>query len=346
MTLYIGVDFHPHQQTIAFCETAEGEIRHTSLFHNKPVVRKFYEQFPKAIVGIEASCSAVWFEELLGELGHELKVGNPALIRARARSRHKSDKRDAELILELLLKDEFPALWRRPRESQAVLEQLRFRQQLVKHRTQVCNRLQALAHSAGLAKRSMQTQRGRRALLEAELSETLVFQREQLFELLDDLRARIKVIEQWLAAKAELDRQVQRLLTHKGIGTLSALAVVHTLGDVSRFASSRQVTAFAGLDPLERSSGGKVRFGSISKAGSPLLRHLLGQVIHVVVRYDGQLKTFYQRLAAKRPKAIAKVAATRKLLVRLFIMLRDEIDYQEFKRRGAAVGMPVLSQGL
>ena len=316
------------------------------MLHNLRLVRRFYEQFPKAVVGVEASSSAIWFEQMLSELGHELKFGNPVLIRARARSRHKSDKRDADLILDLLVKDEFPALWRRPVESQSILEQLRFRYQLVKQRTQVCNRLQVLAHAAGLPKRVIQTNRARKDLAEATLSETLEFQRDQLFELLDDLTKRIKVIESWLKAKAAGNQKVKLLLTHKGIGILSALAVVHTLGDVSRFSSSKQAVAFSGLDPVERSSAGKMRHGSISKAGNGQLRHLIGQAVHCAVRYDSELKTFYKRLATRRSKSIAKVATSRKLLVRLFIMLRDEIDYQEFKRRGAAVGMPGKSHDL
>jgi transposase len=127
---------------------------------------------------------------------------------------------------------------------------------------------------------------------------------------------------------------------------LSALVVVHTLGDVSRFASSKQAIAFAGLDPLDRSSAGRVRHGTISKAGSFQLRHLLGQAVHCAIGYDNQLKSFYKRLASRRSKSVTKVATTRKLLVRLFIMLRDEIDYNEFLRRGSAVGMPQQSQGL
>jgi transposase len=283
---------------------------------------------------------------MLIELGHELKVGNPSQIRARARSRHKSDKRDADLLLDLLLKDEFPALWRRGMTGQSVLEQLRFRHHLVNHRTQVCNRLQALAHAAGLPKRGIQTKRARAALMATNFTETQSFQRDQLFELLDDLTQRIKEVEQWLEVKAAGDEKVQLLLTHKGVGLLSALAVVHTLGDVSRFPSSKEAVAYTGLDPLEKSSAGKVRFGGISKAGSAVLRHLLGQAMHVASRYDGELKAFYKRLATRRTKSIAKVAATRKLLIRLFIMLRDGIDYAEFKRRGATVGMPVACHGL
>jgi transposase len=346
MTLYIGVDFHPHQQTVSYCQSGEGEVHQASLVHNLEQVRRFYKQLPKAVVGIEASCTAAWFEQMLIELGHELKVGNPAAIRARARSRHKSDKRDADLLLDLLLKDEFPALWRRSMHGQSVLEQLRFRHALVKHRTQVCNRLQALAHAAGLPKKGIQTKRARLALMEANFTETQSFQRDQLFELLDDLTIRIREVEQWLEGKATGDAKVQLLLTHKGIGLLSALAVVHTLGDINRFPSSKEAVAYTGLDPLEQSSAGKIRYGSISKAGSSVLRHLLGQAMHVASRYDGELKAFYKRLATRRSKSIAKVATTRKLLIRLFIMLRDEIDYAEFKRRGSTVGMPVLFHGL
>ena len=346
MTLYIGVDFHPHQQTVAYCNTESGEVEQASLFHNVELVRGFYEQLPRAVVGIEASCTARWFENLMQELGHELRVGNPTQIRARARSRHKSDRRDADLILDLLLKDEFPALWRRSMQAQSVLEQLRFRHALVKQRTQVCNRLQALAHAAGLPKRGMQTKRARIALMAANFTETQSFERDQLFELLDDLSERIKLIENWLAEKAVDDKRVELLLTHKGIGLLSALAVVHTLGDISRFPSSKEAVAYTGLDPLERSSAGRRRYGSISKAGSSVLRQLLGQAMHVAARYDPDLKAFYKRLATRRTKSIAKTAATRKLLIRLFIMLRDEIDYAEFKRRGSAVGMPLMFHGL
>src|SRR5215203_2030336 len=82
MTLYIGVDFHPHQQTVSFCETDEGEIGQAALMHNPEQVRRFYEQFTNAVVGIEASFSAAWFENLLADLGHELRVGNSGLIRA------------------------------------------------------------------------------------------------------------------------------------------------------------------------------------------------------------------------------------------------------------------------
>ena len=127
---------------------------------------------------------------------------------------------------------------------------------------------------------------------------------------------------------------------------MTALTVVHTLGDVTRFARvAKQVASFGGLDPLERSSAGKIRFGGISKGGSPLLRFYLGQAVQTAARYDVRFKSFYKRLAKKKPKAVAKTATARKLLVKLAIMLRDNITAEEFDRRGPQVGNARPSAG-
>lgn len=336
---YIGVDFHPHQQTVAWCDLQTGEIRTQQLIHNTPDVRVFYASMPKAIVGIEASTHAVWFEALLGELGHQLQIGNPTAIRARARSRHKSDKRDAELLLDLLRKNEFPTLWRRSALSQQVVDILQLRNRLVRQRTQTYNRLQALAHSCGLPKGHVKNQAFQVVLRGCQVNDAQKLLREHLFSLLAQLDTQIAELETLLKQKAEMDVQVKLLRSQMGVGYLTALAVVHTLGDVKRFQRlNKQVVAFVGLDPLEKSSAGKVKFGGISKQGNWLLRFLLGQAAHLAVRYDGRLKSFYKRLAKKKPKSVAKTAVARKLLVKLAIMLRDEISAQEFDERGSTVG--------
>jgi transposase len=105
------------------------------------------------------------------------------------------------------------------------------------------------------------------------------------------------------------------------------------------------VVAYAGFDPVERSSAERKRFLGISKAGSRLLRHLMVEAAHVAVRKDEDLKCFYQRLADRRGRPKAKVAAARKLLIRAYIMLRDEIDYAEFRRRAVAARLARLPHG-
>src|SRR6478672_1750488 len=152
--IYIGVDFHARQQTICYLTTDSGELLFHQLKHqDKAAVRAFYTQFTgHVIVGLEASGYSPWFERLLEELGCEVWLGHATEIRRRARWRQKNDRRGAELILDLMLHDEFPLLHRPAIQSREVLRMLRYRQKLIKIRTMSKNSLQALALQAGVAK--------------------------------------------------------------------------------------------------------------------------------------------------------------------------------------------------
>jgi transposase len=233
------------------------------------------------------------------------------------------------------MRDEFPRLHRLAQESREVLRQLRFRHRLLKIATMIKNNLHAIAIGAGLSLQAKLISRhGRERFKSLQLSAVLAQQRDQWLELLDKLDEQIKVAEKWLKQQAKQDERVLRLQTHPGIGLLSSLGLVHTLCPVSRFATTRKVVAYVGLDLMEYSSAEKKRVGSISKAGCRLVRFLLGEAAQMSVRSDQQMRSFYERLLKRRGKAKAIVAVARKLLVRSFIMLRDEIDYAEFVRRG------------
>lgn len=124
------------------------------------------------------------------------------------------------------------------------------------------------------------------------------------------------------------------MLTHTGVGPLTALCLLHALGPVERFSTTRKVAAYVGLKPMEQSSGGRKRYGASSKAGNRLLRFLLGEAAHTAALKDDELRVFYMRLKSKGGMATALVATARKLPIRCYIMLRDGIDYGEFRRRG------------
>ncbi|MGH9946654.1 MAG: IS110 family transposase [Pyrinomonadaceae bacterium] len=335
MTLYIGVDIHPYQQTVAYSDTMDGEIKFQTFKHKElEKLKKFYGSFKgdSAIVGVEATGGLEWFEEMIFDNGHKLLVGNPHEIRRRAMSRHKSDRRDAETILDLLMKGEFPQVWRRDGQSRITLELLRFRQNIVRQRTSVANQLQALARKQALPRFTVSTKKGRNLLLTAKLSETDAWLRDSLCGLYDTLTERIGSVEERLRRLADGNEAAKQLMTHSGIGFRTALALTATLGDVSRFGNMRQVTAFVGLDPLNKSTGEKQRIGRISKHGSRLCRHLLGQA--AARSQDKRIRAAYSRIKSRRGHAVAKVAAARRILLNCYIMLRDGIDYAEFTRRG------------
>ena len=336
MPTYCGVDFHARQQVVAWCDTSDGEIQSLKLDHSDMrKVREFYTSLPgDVIVGLEACGYSQWFEDLLFEINIEPQVGNAAEIRKRARSRQKTDLRDAELILDLLLKNEFPRIYRPNAESRAILQKLRHRHRLVQLRTKAVNHLHAIAIGAGLSiKSKLMTKEGRQKLNALLLSETQKQQRDEWLALVDHLTPIIERIERELRPIAEKDPRVARLMTQPGIGLLTGLALIHTLGSIDRFANARKVTAYIGLDPLEDSSGDRKRIGSISKRGSRLVRYLLLEAAQVAARHDPDLKRFYYRVLQRRGKPRAKVAVARQLLVRAYILLRDEIDYAEFRRR-------------
>jgi transposase len=157
-----------------------------------------------------------------------------------------------------------------------------------------------------------------------------------LLRLLAQLDSWIHELDQRLQGEAEKRAAARRLMTHPGVGPLTALGTVLVLGPVERFPDARHVTSYVGLIPQEESSGGRQRFGHLTKQGNRLLRFLLVEAAQAASRCDPGLRRVYRRLAFRKGAAVAKVAVARKLLIRLYIMLRDQIDYAEFCRRGGS----------
>jgi transposase len=259
MTIYCGVDFHARQQTVCYCDTADGEMYLRELDHQSDDLRDFYARFKgEVIVGVEASGYSTWFIELIEGLGHQLLIGDASEIRRLAKRRQKNDRRDASLILDLLLKGEFPQIHRPTFESREVQRLLRYRHKLVQMRTRAKNSLQALAFSAGSAGRSkLLSREGRERFLQLPMSEAMARQREEWLSLVDEFNRRVRSLDAWLEEQAKRDERVLRLQTHPGVGLLTSLALVHSLEPVTRFAGGRKVAAYVGLEPMEYSSGDK-----------------------------------------------------------------------------------------
>jgi transposase len=126
------------------------------------------------------------------------------------------------------------------------------------------------------------------------------------------------------------------LMTHPGVGPVTALATEVFVGDPARFLDGKALASDVGMIPREYSSGKRQRLGGLSKQGNPFLRFLWSEAAAHAVRRDPELQRFYRRKIVQKGFAKARVAAARKLGIRLWIMLRDQIDYAEFCRRGLA----------
>ena len=350
----VGCDLHARQQSIAMLDTETGELTEKSLRHEGNAVREFYAALKgPVLMGIEATGSMQWFLELLEELRIECRVGHPAKIRAAETRKQKHDRRDALLILDLLERDRFPAIWMPTTEQRDLRTLLRDRHQWVKMRARLQHTLQAIALNHALRKGSaLWSQAGQTALQSLPLPPYTSQRRGELLSLYAQLQKRIQELDKEVEAQAQQRPQACRLLTHPGVGPVTALATEIFLGDPSRFATANQVASYIGMIPSEHSSGKRQRLGKMSKQGNSLLRYLWTEAVMHAVAKDPELKRFYRRKLIQKGMGKARIAAARKLGIRLWIMMRDQIDYEEFCRRGklrqtgeAHAGMPDFNSG-
>jgi transposase len=343
----IGCDFHPSYQQIAMVDCETGEVTERRLLHAGGEARRFYESLAGPVrVGMEAEGHSQWFERLLQKLGHELWIGDAARIRAKAVRAQKNDRRDAAHLLELMVRGDFPRLWVPSWEERDLRQLVVHRVKLVRLETQIKNQLQALALNQGLQKKGkLWSQAGREQLRALELAPWAAQRREDLLRWLEQLEKETAALQKQIAEQARSRPEVVRLMTHPGVGPITGLAFVLTLGPWQRFGRAKQVASYCGLIPREHSSGGRQRLGHISKQGSPLLRWLLVEAAQSAVRHEPEMQRQYRRLAARQSRALAKVAAARQLATRLYWMLRTGKDYAQLFCRGTHAGQPESSCG-
>ena len=342
--LIIGCDFHTRYQQIAMMEEATGELVERRLEHESGEAHTFYRSLPAPVrVGIEATGPMHWFERLLSELGHELWIGDSAKIRAAAVRLQKTDQRDALHLLDLLLANRFPRIWVPSREEKDLRQLLIHRYKLVRIRAQVKNGLQHLALNQGLQrKKRLWSEAGQKALCELPLAPWASRRREDLLKMRSELDAKIDLLDQAVMEAAEKNEKAKLLMTQPGVGPITSMAFVLTMGDVKRFPRGKQVASYLGLIPREYSSGGKQRLGSISKQGNSFLRMLLVEAAQGAARYDAGMRNEYLHRCHTKAKGVAKVAAARKLAIRLYWMLRSNTKYPEVVHVESSSRVPLV----
>jgi transposase len=332
--MIIGCDFHPSWQQVSWLDTETGETGEQKLVTASGDAERFYRQVAvPALIGMEATGNCHWLVDLLSELGHELWMGDAAQIRASVVRQQKTDKRDAAHILKLLVEGRFPRIWMPSSEVRDLRQLLVHRYKLVILRARVKNELQHLALNKGVQrKRKLWSQAGQQMLRELPLQPWASRRREDLLRLLEMFDQQIAPLDAAVKTEAERDPRARLLMTQPGVGPVTSLAYVLTMGDVGRFARGKQVASYLGLIPREHSSGGRQKLGAITKQGNRMLRMLLVEAATIAVRYDPEFRKEYQHRCHSKPKAVAKVAAARKLAIRLYWMLRTQKPYPEVVR--------------
>jgi transposase len=349
--MIIGVDYHPSFQAIAFCVEETGECGEQELNHSDGQAEKFYRDLQqrglRVRVGMEATGYSRWFERLLAELGFELWIGDPAEIKAKRVKKQKFDRNDARLLRRLMLENNFPQIWIPSPENRDLRQLLWHRHRLVQMRTRIMNQLQALAMNEGYRwKKKLFSEQGRAQLEKLALAPWASRRRQELLELLDRMNPTIEELTVAVEREARNRPEVLRLMTHPGVGPLTALAYVLIIGTPTRFPRGKQIGTYVGMIPSEDSSGGKQRLGHISKQGSSLLRFLLVEAAQAAARVHPDWRRRYIHLAMRRHKSIAKVAMGRRLAIKLYWMWRTGCEYSQAVKCGSYAGQLGIVHGV
>jgi transposase len=348
--LIIGCDYHPGFQQIACVDTDTGELNERRLAHREEA-EAFYRVLKQrnlsARVGMESSGHSRWFERLLQELGFELWIGDPAEVRTKRVRKQKTDRQDAQLLLRLLMENRFPRLWVPDAENRDLRQLLWHRHRLAQMRTRVMNQLHVVPLNEGLRrKKALWRPAGRKELESIALAPWASRRRQDLLDLLDQLTPKIQELTRALEEEVEKRPVTRLLMTHPGVGPLTALAYELVIGTPERFHCGKQLASYIGLVPTEESSGDRRRQGHISKQGNVLVRFLLVEAAQVTVRSQPEWRNKFFHLAMRRGRKIAKVAMARKLAVHLYWMWRQGCDYGQTHKLGSHAGEPGNPDGV
>ena len=226
---------------------------------------------------MESTGNCQWFVEMATTAGHEVWIGDAAKIRASDVRQQKHDRRDAALLLQLLLEERFPRIWTPSGEEKDLRQLLIHRHKLVRIRAQVKNELQHLAMNQGVTKKQkLWSEAGQKVLRELPLRPWASRRREDLLKVRAMLDEQIGLLDLAVKEAAEKNENARLLMTQPGVGPITSLAFVLTMGDVSRFPRGKQVASYLGLIPREYSSGGTSAAGIDQQAGEPVYENAAG----------------------------------------------------------------------
>src|ERR1700739_2019099 len=223
--MIIGRDYHPSFEQIAFFIEETSECGERRLSHDNGEAERFYRDLKQrgisVRVGMEATGYSRWLERLLPELGFEVWIGDPAEIKAKRVKKQKTDRKDAQLLLKLMMEDRFPRIWVPSPENRDVRQLLWHRHRLVQMRTRIMNQLQALAMNEGRRwKSKLWSEQGRAELEKLALAPWASRRRHELLELLDRMNPTIEELTSAVEQEARKGPEVLGLLPHPGVATI------------------------------------------------------------------------------------------------------------------------------
>ncbi len=297
----------------------------------------FFENLPRCVVGMEACGSAHHWGRELRKLGHDVRLMPAAYVKPYVK-RGKTDAADAEAICEAVRRPTMRFVEIKSEDQQAVLAIHRSRDLVVRQRTQVVNMIRSILREFGHilptgieAVSAFAREHGTKDQLEMpEIADGIL---GLMCHQLNALNARIDGLTKLIEQHAWLEPDARRLMRMPGVGPITASAIVATIGDAHQFRTGRDLAAWLGLTPLNKSSGGKERLGRITKKGDRYIRKLLiiGMTSRALMAKNKPEKAdiWTAKMLAEKPFRLATVAMANKSARIIWAILTKREEYRQ-----------------
>jgi transposase len=330
---FIGLDVHRHYSVAARME-ASGTLIERRRLHNDELVGFVQSLTERPKVAFEASGSWYHIYELLEPWVEELVLSHPLKTRIIAETKIKTDKVDATALADLLRIDYLPRSYIAPAPVRELRELLRLRMSLVRLRTTARNKVHAVLIKRGLTPpvKNVFGKRGRAWLAALALPAAYGLAIASYLEVIDLLAELINRLNAQIHARAASSQEAVWLDSIPGIGPFTALLILAEVGDIWRFPDAAHLCSYAGLVPSVYSSGGRTRYGPLTKQGSAYLRWVMVQAANSASRVRGPLKDRYDRLRQKKPHPTAIVDLARFMLGCVYAMLTERRAFRVHPR--------------
>jgi transposase len=321
---YVAIDLHKSRSLIVR-DNAAGEELAVVRIDNDPVALAAVvaEAGPEPEVAIEATYGWYWAVDVLQEIGANVHLVHPSGLNWEER-RVKNDYRDCRELLDRMHLGKLPESWISPPDVRELRELVRYRGKLVAQRTSAKAQVKAVLAKHGLHPPvdDLWGPGGTRYLDELELPHAYAMKIISLRHLVEVFDREVAMAEAETRRRLADDPGYRAIQVVSGVGPILAAIFVAEIGDIGRFAGPEHLCSWAGLTPKHRESDAKVWRGRITKKGSTLVRWAAIEAISKI-RGGPKIQADYHRIAERRGKHIARVAAARKLLTLVYYGLHD-----------------------
>jgi transposase len=321
---YVGIDLHRRRSVIVRMNDA-GEVLGVTKIDNDPLALSMAvaEAGPDPEVALEACYGWYWAADLLAAEGARVHLVHPLGLHWDSR-RVKNDVKDATELANRLRRNDVPEAWIAPPEVRDLRELVRYRAKLVALRTSAKAQIHAVMAKLGIIPpvADMFCASGQVLLDDMDFPGPYGLRVESLRDLLVIYDRELALVERWLHRELKDHAGYRAIQVLHGVGPISAAIFTAEIGDISRFPTARHLCSWAGMTPKLHESDTKSHKGRITKQGSTIVRWA---AVEAVARYNGGevIAPTYRRIAERRGKMIARVAAARKLLTLVYYGLRD-----------------------